>query len=229
MKKITLIILILVLVFKHISAQIPEPTENQALLNVIITDFNEIPRTSETIIFVSESKKIEYKAITNEKGEAFLLVPKGDIYNISYRDFISHVNYSRVEIPKEEGKIILDIIIKFEPEKVFTLNNVFYEVGKADLTKESFAALNELVDLLLLKKDIEIEISGHTDSDGSYDMNMKLSQARAESVVKYLVSKGISASRLVAKGYGPTKPIAPNDTPAGRQQNRRTEVKILNE
>jgi outer membrane protein OmpA-like peptidoglycan-associated protein len=80
---------------------------------------------------------------------------------------------------------------------------------------------------------IIVEISSHTDSVSSDEYNMKLSQKRAESVVKYLISKGIEKERLVAKGYGESKPIAPNtnpdgtDNPEGRQKNRRTEFKII--
>ncbi|HEY4797723.1 MAG TPA: OmpA family protein, partial [Bacteroidia bacterium] len=81
--------------------------------------------------------------------------------------------------------------------------------------------------------DIIVEISSHTDSKGSDEYNMRLSQKRAESVVDYLTRKGISKDRLRAKGYGETMPIAPNnkpdgsDNPEGREKNRRTEFKII--
>ena len=80
---------------------------------------------------------------------------------------------------------------------------------------------------------IVVEISSHTDSKGKEDFNMKLSQKRAEGVVNYLISKGIAKERLIAKGYGFSKPIAPNtnpdgsDNPLGRDKNRRTEFKII--
>ncbi len=110
---------------------------------------------------------------------------------------------------------------------VIQLNNIFFEYNKADLKSESFDELNKVVDFLKNKPTVEIEISGHTDDKGSDDYNMKLSQQRAESVVKYLTDKGIAASRLTAKGYGETNPIASNATEAGREQNRRVEFKIL--
>ncbi len=78
-----------------------------------------------------------------------------------------------------------------------------------------------------------IELSAHTDSKGPDNYNQKLSEARAQSAVAYLVSKGIDASRLKAKGYGESMPIAPNtnengsDNPEGREKNRRTEFKVL--
>jgi OOP family OmpA-OmpF porin len=79
---------------------------------------------------------------------------------------------------------------------------------------------------------IKVLIRSHTDTLGKHDYNMKLSQARAQSVLDYLVSKGITADRLEAKGMGETEPIAPNrikgaDNPEGRQLNRRTDFKII--
>ena len=80
---------------------------------------------------------------------------------------------------------------------------------------------------------IIIEMSAHTDSKGKDEYNMKLSQRRAQSCVDYLISRGIPSSRMIAKGYGESRPIAPNtlpngkDNPEGRQLNRRTEFKVL--
>jgi outer membrane protein OmpA-like peptidoglycan-associated protein len=90
-----------------------------------------------------------------------------------------------------------------------------------------------LVDLLNDNPEIKIEMSSHTDSIASDEYNNALSQRRAESTVSYLIRKGIAPNRLVAKGYGESKPIARNtnpdgtDNPVGRQRNRRTEFKIL--
>jgi outer membrane protein OmpA-like peptidoglycan-associated protein len=81
--------------------------------------------------------------------------------------------------------------------------------------------------------DIIVEVSSHSDSLGNVEYNKKLSQERADNVVKYLVSKGISKKRLVAKGYGSEKPIAPNtkpdgsDNPEGREKNRRSEFRVV--
>jgi outer membrane protein OmpA-like peptidoglycan-associated protein len=77
------------------------------------------------------------------------------------------------------------------------------------------------------KDDDRIELGGHTDNVGGAVKNMKLSLDRALAVRQYLIDKGIDGNRIVAKGYGLTKPIASNKTAAGRAQNRRTEVKIL--
>jgi OOP family OmpA-OmpF porin len=76
--------------------------------------------------------------------------------------------------------------------------------------------------------DVAVEIRGYTDSSGSDALNLRLSQERADAVKTYLVERGVDASRLVAKGYGEADPIANNDTPEGRTQNRRVEMHRLN-
>lgn len=120
-----------------------------------------------------------------------------------------------------------------EVEKPILLNNVLYEFNKSELEALSFPELDKLVTLLLDNPGIAVEISAHTDSKGTDVYNQRLSDARAQSVVAYLVSKGIDASRLKAVGYAATKPVAPNtnddgtDNPEGRKLNRRTEFKVL--
>lgn len=116
---------------------------------------------------------------------------------------------------------------------VVVLENVYYDFDKSTLRVESFPALDVVVGMLNDHPNMKIEVSSHTDNKGSDRYNMLLSAARAKSVVDYLVRKGIDPSRLEAKGYGAAKPVAPNtnddgsDNPEGRQQNRRTEFKVL--
>jgi OmpA-OmpF porin, OOP family len=108
------------------------------------------------------------------------------------------------------------------------LKRIEFATGKADIKKESFPILDEVVKLLKANTNIKkISIEGHTDSRGAYAMNKKLSQDRAESCLKYLVDHGIDAGRLTAEGFGPDKPIEDNKTADGRQKNRRTEFHIL--
>ncbi|HTE10743.1 MAG TPA: OmpA family protein, partial [Chitinophagaceae bacterium] len=111
--------------------------------------------------------------------------------------------------------------------QVVRLNNVFFDFDKFDLRPESFVELDRVVDLLKENPGIEIEMSAHTDSKGSDDYNMKLSDNRAKSVSQYIISKGIASSRIVSQGYGETKPVAGNETDDGRQLNRRVEFKIM--
>jgi outer membrane protein OmpA-like peptidoglycan-associated protein len=106
------------------------------------------------------------------------------------------------------------------------LDNVFFDVNKATLRPESHEALEKLRDLLNRYPSMEIEIQGHTDSDGDEAANLALSENRAKSVVKHLIDEGTAAPRLSAKGFGESQPIAPNTTKAGKQLNRRVMVLI---
>lgn len=118
-------------------------------------------------------------------------------------------------------------LVPIEIGQTVRLNNVFFDFDKWELRKESFVELDRVVKLLAENPAIEIELSAHTDSKGSDDYNYKLSDNRARSVMEYLITKGIAASRLRSQGYGETKPLSSNDTDDGRQLNRRVEFTIL--
>lgn len=127
----------------------------------------------------------------------------------------------------------LMVLDKIELNKIFILENIYYDFNKYDIRPDAAKELDKLVQLLTDNPEIKIELSSHTDSVDTEDYNRLLSQRRAESAVGYIVQRGIAPDRLVAKGYGESKPIARNtnpdgtDNPAGRQRNRRTEFKIL--
>ena len=106
--------------------------------------------------------------------------------------------------------------------------DVKIEASWKDILKdESFVELDKVVKLLQQNPKLKIELSGHTDSKGDDKYNQILSQKRAEAVVNYLVKNGITTIRLIAKGYGETQPVKPNDTDENRAQNRRTELEII--
>ena len=108
------------------------------------------------------------------------------------------------------------------------MDKVQFETGKAELLPVSHALLDEVAKMLKDNPQVElISVEGHTDSTGSPDFNRKLSQQRAESVAKYLSSKGVKAARMEPKGFGPDRPIADNNTDPGRDANRRVEFNIL--
>jgi outer membrane protein OmpA-like peptidoglycan-associated protein len=108
------------------------------------------------------------------------------------------------------------------------MDKVQFETGKATLLPASHALLDEVAKMLKDNPQVElISVEGHTDSTGSPDFNRKLSQQRAESVAKYLSSKGVKAARMEPKGFGPDRPIADNETDPGRDANRRVEFNIL--
>lgn len=114
----------------------------------------------------------------------------------------------------------------FEVKQAIRINNIFFEFGKADLKSESFAELNRLVEYLAKNPSVTISIGGHTDNVGDDAMNLALSEARAKSVVNYLISKGINANRLSSKGFGESAPLMTNDSEEGRKFNRRVEFTI---
>jgi len=118
-------------------------------------------------------------------------------------------------------------LLPIEIGQVFRLNNVFFDFDKWDLRPESFIELNRVVQLLNDNPAIEIEMSAHTDSRGTDEYNFVLSDKRAKSVMDYIISQGISTSRITSHGYGESKPVATNDTDEGRQLNRRVEFKII--
>jgi len=121
-----------------------------------------------------------------------------------------------------------DALIELKDNKINLKEQVFFETGKAVIKSESFELLNQVAKLLIENPHIgNITVEGHTDSRGRYDSNLKLSQDRANSVMKYLVDRGVAPSRLNAIGYGPDKPIDTNDTADGRARNRRVEFVIL--
>lgn len=107
------------------------------------------------------------------------------------------------------------------------LKNIYFAADSTNVAKSSIGALQNLYDFLIQNPDISIEVQGHTNGRPSKEYADKLSSKRAKSVVDYLISKGISPSRLTYKGYGKDSPIATNETKAGRMKNQRVEVKII--
>jgi flagellar motor protein MotB len=202
-----------------------------APIDVTVTDFKDNPLPNEIMIFRSKRNEREYQGLTNDKGMFSTRLPAGDVYNIFILGFRDSTSIDSLEIPALTGnnyyKEPFVVTYQFLPAKSFILDNCNFDNGKASLQEGSFKVLDELVALLNRKDDERIELGGHTDNVGSAASNLKLSLDRANTVRDYLISKGIDSSRIEAKGYGSTKPIADNKTAAGRAENRRTEVTIL--
>jgi outer membrane protein OmpA-like peptidoglycan-associated protein len=174
--------------------------------------------------------KVMGRATSNgETGEYSVALPAGKFYSyLAEAD-----NYVPVSENVDAREITETMVIEKDlylvPKEVgqtIRLNNIFFDFAKATLRPESNEELDKVLKLLNDNPKMEIEISGHTDNVGSDAFNLKLSDGRANAVRTYLISKGIAETRITAKGYGETKPVATNDTDEGRQTNRRVEFTI---
>ncbi len=189
------------------------------------------PLEAQIDITDNSSGEVIQNVYSNSASGKFLLsLPSGRNYGISVNKEGYLFHSENFDLPEfsEYNLVNKDVELKnIAVGSKIALRNVFYAVGKADIKSDSYAELDRLVDLLQKVPNLKIELSGHTDNTGGAAINTKLSQERADAVKDYLVRKGISEGRLVAKGYGPDRPIATNDTKEGRQLNRRTEYEII--
>lgn len=173
---------------------------------------------------------------TKADGKFFFTLEQGKKYKVlanSEEFFRKKLEVSTVEITRSDT-LVRHIGVKAIPKEPIIVKNIYYDFDKADLKEGAKTTIDTTLMIILNENpSIIVEISSHTDSKGADDYNKKLSQKRAESVVKYLQESGIAKDRLVAKGYGEEKPIAKNenpdgsDNPDGRQMNRRTEFRII--
>lgn len=180
-------------------------------------------------------KVLQQSAKTDELGNYKLILEKESEYKIEVekRGFLMSGKRMNTKVANQLSK---NFTIEGVVDKTFVLENVYYKFDRSELTEDAMNTIDTtLLPVMIENPLIIIELSSHTDSKGTKGYNEKLSQDRAESVVKYLRKKGIAKNRMVAKGYGFSKPIAPNtnkdgsDNPEGRAKNRRTEFKIIGE
>jgi outer membrane protein OmpA-like peptidoglycan-associated protein len=151
----------------------------------------------------------------------------------NYGYFEKKVSVNTINLKCSDTVTIGTALIPYLP-KVTIQVNIYYDFDKYNLTESARHTIDTMMlPLFDMFPNGIVEIGSHTDSIGTELYNIDLSQKRSESVVGYLISKGIASDRLVAKGYGMSMPIAPNknqdgsDNPEGRQLNRRTEMKIV--
>jgi len=228
---------LLAAVAKPISEKVIEPKveikkNKLTILKGIISDAITLDPLEATIEIIDNTKNesIGVFESNSSSGKYLVSLPSGRNYGIFVKSK-GYLFYSdNVVIPASADYqvIIKDIQLhKLDVGSKVVLKNIFFDTDKSELRPESFAELNRLKNMLDDFPYLRIEISGHTDNQGSAEYNQKLSERRAKSVVDYLIEKNIVIERLAFVGYGLTQPIATNDTPEGRQMNRRTEFKIL--
>jgi outer membrane protein OmpA-like peptidoglycan-associated protein len=179
---------------------------------------------------ISTDEIIGTTASSDIDGSYKLKLPLKKSYMIDLRatGFLS--DSRRIDVPDNWSKDVYNLnieLIKVKIGKKVVLRNILFESGKSILTSGSYDELERLLNILEENDQIKIEISGHTDKTGTEPLNLALSEARAKTVVEYLVQNGIDHSRITSKGYGSSQPIADNASAAGRAKNRRVEFKIL--
>jgi outer membrane protein OmpA-like peptidoglycan-associated protein len=213
-----------------------KPTRTEAALRFILVDKEKGPIKGTVIVLTAPDGKKYFTEETDVDGYTEVLVPVGQKYDIVYlslgiREIAAQVTVT--DEPKQSIKLTLrykrpppppPIIVPTPPATRFILDGVNFDTGKATLRPESVDSLDLVAEVMAHKKNIRIEISGHTDNAGKKKANQVLSEKRAQSCRDYLVSKGIEPGRIVTVGYGDERPIAPNETEQGRQRNRRIEA-----
>ncbi|NQX97206.1 MAG: OmpA family protein [Flavobacteriales bacterium] len=163
-----------------------------------------------------------------------ILDENGKLIEAAKRLIDGKYRYIRLDADQNVITLIneIDEVIKIAENENFIISKVLYAYDSDEINEAAAKELDKLVLILKKNEHIGVELSSHTDSKGGDDFNMKLSQKRADAAVKYVVSKGILASKIIAKGFGETVPVAPNeingkDSPEGRAKNRRTEFKVI--
>lgn len=175
--------------------------------------------------------KTTVKSTSDSEGNFLVCLPSGYNYGLNVSK-PGYLFFSENFVFDGEHSAIEPFVknINLSPVRVgekLQLTNVFFEIDSWKLKKESVSELNNLAKLLIENGEIKIEIGGYTDSTGTDEYNLKLSEKRALSVVDYLIQVGIASARLKYKGYGNQSPVGDNVTSEGRKLNRRTEVKII--
>jgi outer membrane protein OmpA-like peptidoglycan-associated protein len=163
-------------------------------------------------------------------GEFLVCLPAGRSYalNASSEGYLFYSQNYDVAAGTPKEPYTLDVPLSpLSAGSTITLRNIFFNTASYELLPASNAELDKLTALLKSNPTLRIELGGHTDNVGADAANMTLSDQRAQAVRDFVVAKGIDATRITAKGYGETKPVATNDSEEGRALNRRTEVTVL--
>ncbi len=201
-------------------AQEMNSSTTRAIIDINATKDGKAPLPKSTIVFKTVKGDL-FSVVTNDMGQARLSLPKSTQMLIFVKSITGLNEVGQINIPINVSGGRWDVMFNNDEMEIV---NVFFDPGEYDLLEGSFDALDAMIQGMLANPQYKFLISGHTDNVGSNKSNLILSENRAKSVVNYLVSKGVSPSRLKAKGYGESRPKASNKTPSGREQNRRIEA-----
>lgn len=236
-KHILLFLYSFYLMLSHAQHYPIEPTEDSALVIFKVTDPNGIPEQGAKLTVEGYNIKFQKEGISDIDGKYFTLLPEGFKFKLTVEKFGKKFIFDQMEdlvdIPKMDGTITFEqnlvIAVVKKYLRIFKIDNLYFDTNKWEIKKECYPPLDFLYEQLKQNPNMKIEIAGHTDNIGSDEYNLRLSQNRANAVKEYLVNKGISPDRIIAKGYGKSSPLESNDTEIGRARNRRTEVRVITE
>ena len=221
-------------------------SEQKAMLTGVVKTTDNKPLIADVIL--TDTKGVEIKLRSKQKNGEFIQELTKGFYKISikaegYKSYNGEINLKRhnvlrseyilhsKDLIKEEKASVKKIIIKnikIVKNKIEVSKKIHFQIGTSKVQIDSLSILDEVVEILKQNMHInKLRIEGHTDNEGAEKVNKKLSQKRAESVMNYLVEKGISSDRLEALGFGSEKPLASNRTKRGRSSNRRVEFTII--
>ena len=172
-----------------------------------------------------ETKKISEIPLDTNTGKYVAVAPFNNNYvmTVKKEGFVNETHYISKVDSAAHGPVQVNFDIQpIEVNKSYRINDIFFGFNSFELSSESKAVLDQLIEFLNENQGIWIEVQGHTDNIGNDAENIKLSGNRAKSVYDYLVASGVQGNRLTYKGYGKTKPVADNQSEEGRAKNRRT-------
>ncbi|OFZ39917.1 MAG: hypothetical protein A3D92_15665 [Bacteroidetes bacterium RIFCSPHIGHO2_02_FULL_44_7] len=202
---------------------------NMAPLKVIVMNKSRTALSNEKITFTARTTGKEFVGTTDARGQFLIHLPENDTYGITVAVFGKELDQSSFEVPKLPPGATFNTVsleVVYDPPSSVVLEDLHFATGKSDILQASYPMLDKLVDYLKRKPATKIRIEGHTDNQGSVELNRGLSERRANTVRDYLIHSGIAPERIIALGKGSSQAIADNLTPEGRAKNRRTEVHI---
>jgi flagellar motor protein MotB len=206
------------------------PLKTTWLKATVIDSITKQGLTSSIDLVDRQTNKKIMQVLSNENGEFIITLPAGKNYDLYIKRkgyFFYQENFS-INLNMTDSTLSKTIMLQsLAINKNYEVKNIFFATKAFNIDATSYAALDQLVEILKLNPTTTIQIEGHTDNVGTPKDNLALSVKRAETIKNYLLIKGIANQRLISKGFGNTKPKAKGNTEEARATNRRTEIKII--
>ncbi len=193
------------------------------IIDVVDADTKE--KLSTEVVINNQSRE---EKIVKDKNKDAVDLRENDLYSVEILPPVGYAFKSLdIDLKTFKDKQIDIELIPLKLNATLNLKNVNFRTNEALLLSEAYTTLNKLITLLNENPMLRVELSAHTDNVGNATANQKLSERRAQTVLNYLTDNGISADRLISKGYGMTKPLVPNNSDENRAKNRRVEFKVV--